>query len=186
MSTRALRTMTGIAAGAWLVVVACGLGEAMAGDGDGNWETWYTIFTVALVLGVTLTALVVAGLTEVAQRPRLRTAGLAVAALGGVASVVGAWALPLWMALLGGGFAMVAAAVPGRRRPLALLAGGQLAGIVVLIAGIEAQVGRRNEWGDYPLAAGIALGVVAVATIAALVGLVAEPRRAVTPSPSGA
>ncbi len=47
-------------------------------------------------------------MTRECARPRLRIAGVAVSALGAVASFVGAWALPLWMTILGAGFALLA------------------------------------------------------------------------------
>jgi hypothetical protein len=60
---------------------------------------------------------------------------------------------------------------PGPRRALALLAAGQLIGILVLIVAIESEVGRADEYGDYPAAGGIAVVVVAVMAIVALVEL---------------
>ena len=83
-----------------------------------------------------------------------------------------AWALPVWMALFGAGFALVGvAAGSARGRLLAVLAAAQLIAIAVLIAGVEAEVGRPDEWGDYPAAGGIALVVVASITVAAIVTL---------------
>ena len=155
----------------------------MVDDGDG-WELPYTVFMLALMVGATLTIAVVAEATHESSRPRLRIAGLAVSALGALACIV-AWAFPLWMTILGGGFAMLAfAAAPAQRRPLALLAAGQLAGVAVLIAGIEAEVGPAGENGDYPLAGGIAVLVVAVTAIVALLALTFD-RRVVAPTPAG-
>jgi hypothetical protein len=114
----------------------------------------------------------------------LRIAGLIVGGLGCAFAAVGAWALPVWMTLLGSGLAMVAgAAEAGRRRVLILMAAGQLTGIAVLIAAIEAQIGRRDAYGDYPAAGGIAVLVVAAVMIAALVGLVRELERQGDESP---
>lgn len=94
---------------------------------------------------------------------------MATGGLGCALAVVAAWALPAWMTLLGVGFAVVAAASdPSRRRALALLAAGQLAGIAVLIAAIKAEVGQPDDYGDYPAAGGIAVIVVAAVTIIAL------------------
>ena len=176
MTARTVRTMTLAAGAAWLVVAASGVAEAIADDGD-DWELSYGIFTVALVIAAALSVAVAAGLTEEADRPKLRTAGLIVAALGGVFAVIAAWALPVWMFLLGVGFGLVAVAAPRGRRPLGLLATIQLAGIPVLIGGIEAEIGRRDSYGDYPAAGGIALGFVALATIGVLLYLMVERRR---------
>jgi len=162
--------MTRVAGFAWLVVAAAGVRSAIVVD-DGDWTVTYTIFSLALLAGAVLSIALAARATRGCNRPWLRMVGLGVSALGGLACVV-AWALPLWMTLLGVGFAIVAvASAPGPRRPLTLLAAGQLVGIVVMFAGIAAEVGRRDEWGDYPAAGGIAVVTVAVMTIVALLGL---------------
>lgn len=185
MSRSALRRMTLVAGVAWLVVAGAELIDGFVDYGE-SWEAPYTVFMVALVVGATLSIAIGAEATRESARPRLRVAALAVCALGAVASVVGAWALPLWMTILGAGFGLLAAsAAPAQRRPLVLLAAGQLAGIVVLIAAIEAQVGRVDEHGDYPLASGIAVLVVAATAIAALLALTFD-RRAVAATPVGA
>jgi hypothetical protein len=49
-----------------------------------------------------------------------------------------------------------------------LLAGAQLLGMAFLFAGMAAEVGRVDEYGDYPAAFGIGLAVTAVATIVSL------------------
>ena len=183
MSRNTMRTMALVAGVAWLVVAGSELIGGLVDYGDG-WELPYTVFMLALMVGATLSIAVGAEATRESARPRLRVAGLAVSALGGLACVV-AWALPMWMTILGAGFAMLAAAArPAQRRPLALLAAGQLAGIAVLIAGIEAEVGRADEYGDYPLAGGIAVLVVAATAIVALLALTFD-RRAVMASPAG-
>lgn len=184
MSSSAVRTMSVVAGAAWLVVAGAELIDGLADYGD-SWEAPYVIFTMALVVGATLTLGVGAQATRESARPRLRMAGLAVSALGAVASFIGAWALPLWMTLLGAGFAVLAlAAGPAQRRPLALLGAGQLAGIAVLIAGIEAEVGRADDYGDYPLAGGIAVLFVAATAIVALRALGFD-RGAVTSTAAG-
>lgn len=185
MSRSAVRTMTLVAAAAWLIVAGSGIIDGFVDYGDG-WALPYTVFALALAVGAALSLAVGAEATRDSPRPRLRIAGLAVCALGAVLSFVGAWALPLWMTILGAGFAILAAtAHPAQRRPLALLAAGQLAGIAVLIVGITAEVGRVDEHGDYPLAGGIAVLVVAATAIVALLTLTFD-RRAVTVTPAGA
>lgn len=185
MSRSAGRTMTLAAAIAWLIVGVAEIVDGFVDYGDG-WALPYAVFMLALVVGAALTIAVSAQATRESPRPRLRMAGLAVSALGAVASFVGAWALPLWMTILGVGFAMLAAAAhPAQRRPLALLAAGQLVGIAVLTVGIEAQLGRVDEHGDYPLAGGIAVLLVAATAIVALLSLSFD-RRAVMTTPAGA
>jgi uncharacterized membrane protein len=185
MSRSAARRMTLAAGIAWLIVGVTGIIDGLVEYGD-DWHMPYTVFMLALVVAATLSVVLGAEATRGCARPRLRMAGLAVSAVGAVAAVVVAWALPLWMTLLGAGFALLAAAAdPAQRRPLALLAAGQLAAIAVLIVGIEAKVGRVDEYGDYPVAGGIAVLVVAAAAIVALVTLTFD-RRAVTATPASA
>lgn len=167
MTTRTMRTLTWVAGFAWLVVAGVGLRSAIVDD-DADWELIYFVFSLALLVGAALSVTVAAWVTRQGGRPRLRLVGLVVSSLGAVASLV-AWAYPLWMTLLGVGFALVTvAAGPRERRAVALLAAGQLAGLAVMIAAIEAEIGRRDEWGDYPLASGIAVGVMAAMTLVAL------------------
>jgi hypothetical protein len=185
MSRNAVRRMTLVAGAAWLVIAGSELIHGLVDYGEA-WEAPYIVFVLALVVGATLTIAVGAEATVVSTRPKLRMAGLAVSALGVVASFAVAWALPLWMTILGAGFALLAAAAgPAQRRPLAVLAAGQLAGIAVLIAGLEIGIGRADEYGDHPLAGGVALVVVAATAIVALMSLTFE-RRTVTASPAEA
>ena len=185
MSRSAVRTMTLVAGAAWLIVAGSGMIDGFVDYGD-DWATPYTLFMLALAMGASLSIAIGAEATRENARPRLRMVGLAVSALGAVACLVGAWALPLWMTILGAGFAMLAAAAePAQRRPLALLAAGQLAGIAVLILGITAEVGRVDRHGDYPLAGGIAVLVVAATAVVALLTLTFD-HRAVTATPAGA
>jgi hypothetical protein len=140
-------------------------------DEGSDWELTYTFFSLALLVGAAASVRIAMLASRRSARPRLRMVGLAVSGLGGAAALV-AWALPLWMTVLGVGFAMIAvASEPHQRRAVALLAAGQLTGLAVLFAGISAEVGRRDEWGDYPAAGGLALVVVAAITVYAVFGL---------------
>ncbi len=167
MTTRGMRTLALVAGVAWLVVAGYGVRSAVVED-DRGWELTYTVFSVALLVGVAASVGIATLATRQSGRPRLRMLGLVVSGLGGVAALV-AWALPLWMTILGVGFAMVTVASGSRqRRAVALMAAGQLVGLAVMFVGIAAEVGRRDEWGDYPAAGGIAVVVVAAMTIIAL------------------
>lgn len=187
MKTNVLRRASVLGGCAWLGVAGYGISRAITDSGD-EWGVAYALFTVALLVGAASTVLIVAVASRQGDRPRLRVAGLVVSGLGCAVALMAAWALPVWMTLLGAGFALVGvAAGPGRGRLLAVLAAAHLLAIPVLIAGIEAEVGRRDEWGDYPAAGGIALVVVASITVVAIVTLAREAERFEDiPSPSHA
>ena len=171
MKRNVLRRASVLGACAWLGVAGYGISTAIAESGD-DWEVGYTLFTAALLLGAVSTLLIVAAVSRQGHRPRLRMAGLVISGLGCVVAALAAWALPVWMTLLGAGFALAGVAAGSVRGRLpAVLAAGQLVAIAVLVAGLEAEVGRPDEWGDYPAADGIALVVVAAVTVAAIVTL---------------
>jgi hypothetical protein len=179
MKTNVLRRVCVLGGCAWLGVAGYGVSTATTESGD-HWRVGYALFTVALLLGAVSTVLIVAVASRKGNRPRLRMAGLVVSGLGCGVALVGAWALPVWMALLGSGFGLVRVAAGSvRGKLLAVLAAAQLIAIAVLIAGIEAEVGHRDEWGDYPAAGGIALVVVASITVAAIITLT----RSAVPAP---
>ena len=169
MDTKTRWTLTAAGAIAWLVVAGYGVLETKPED-NGGWEGPYTAYMLALVIGAALIVMTAAIATPPSVgRRRLRTAGLVVGGVGVLSTIV-AWALPMWMTLLGIGLAMVAAAAgPRERRALFALAAAQALGFVALFAGIAAEVGETDSYGDYPAAGGIALVVTAVVTIAALV-----------------
>jgi hypothetical protein len=167
IDARTMRTLTWMGGFAWLVVAAYGVRTTVV-DGDRDWKQAYAVFGVALFVAAAISVTVAARVSRHCHRPRLRYAGIVVSSVGVVASVV-AWALPLWMTMLGVGLAMITAASDRReRRRLAALAAGPLVGLALLIAGIAVEVGRRDEWGDYPVAAGLALIVTALVAIVAL------------------
>ena len=174
MTTGTRRMLAVVAGLAWLAVAWYGYWEIKDSDSDG-WEGPYLVLTIGLIVGATLSLMASAWLTQQGGRRRLRMAGLIVSGVGVVATLV-AWALPLWMTLLGVGFAMVAvASAPRERRVVTLLAAGQLIGMAALFVAIAAEVGEPDSYGDYPAAGGIALIVTAVLTIAALVELTRTP-----------
>ena len=164
------RALTLVAALGWLIVAGYGIRSAMVHD-DGDWQLAYIVLSLALLLAAAASVRIAALATRQSGRPRLRMAGLVVSSLGCAATLM-AWAIPLWMTVLGVGFAMVAvSSEPHQRRPLVLLGAGQLVGVAVMFAGSAAEVGPRDEWGDYPAASGIAVAVAATMTIIAIFGL---------------
>ena len=71
------------------------------------------------------------------------------------------------MTLLATSLAILTMAAPPDMRPgLATVAAGHIAGIVVTVVAIEAEIGRQDSYGDYPAASG--LGVCAAAAGSAL------------------
>lgn len=154
-----------LAAASWLVVGGHGAREAAEA---GGWLASYHLFAVALAVASVFTVAAVGSSTGPPARPRLHTAGLAVAGFGVVTTLM-AWALPLWMVVLGAGVALIAAATSRRERAATIaLAVAPFVGLATLIVAIEAEVGSPDEYGDYPAAIGIALVVTALGMIGSL------------------
>jgi hypothetical protein len=158
--------LTALAAAAgWLVVGGHGAREAAEA---GGWLASYRLFAVALAVAAVLTVAAVGSSTAPPVRPRLHTAGLAIGGFGVVTTLV-AWALPLWMVVLGVGIALMAAATTRRERATTFaLAIAPFIGLATLIVSIEAEVGSPDEYGDHPAAAGVALVITALGMIGAL------------------
>ena len=167
-SSKPLRPLMVVAGAAWLMVAVSGVWSAVQ-DGDyGDWVASYAVFTLSLIVAAIVSVSVVAKLTHGARRPRLRKVGLVVAGLGCFMSIV-AWALPVWMVLLGSGYALIALSLrPPMRRAIACLSAAQLAGTPALIVATEIGVGTPNDYGDYPAARAIALVITAAITILGL------------------
>lgn len=168
MPTDAVRTLTSFAALAWIVVGGYGLWGILAEDSGDSWQTPYLIFAIALFLGAALAVAAIWSVSRRDERSLTRAIGLGVCVVGLLSTLV-AWALPLWMTLLAIGFSVVA--VSGQRpwrRSVAFLAGAQLLGMAALFVGMAAEVGRRDEYGDHPVAFGIGIVVTSGATLVAL------------------
>ena len=168
MPTDTARTLTSLASLAWIVVGGYGLWGILVEDSGDNWQTPYLIFASALFLGAALTVAAIWTVSRQDQRSPTRVIGLGVCVVGLLSTLV-AWALPLWMTLLAIGFGLVA--VSGQRpwrRSVALLAGAQLLGMAAMFVGIAAEVGRRDEYGDHPVAFGIGIVVTTAATVVSL------------------
>ena len=175
MPTSTLRSLTALAALAWIVVGGYGMWEVLAEDSGDNWETPYAIFGIALLLGTLLSVAAVWLVGRHEDRSAMRTAGFVVLALA-VVSTLAAWALPLWMTLSALGYALVAGAGAAPwRRAVGLLGLAPLLGMAALFIGIAAEVGSQDEYGDHPAAFGIGTIVTAAVTVAALVQLRRTP-----------
>jgi hypothetical protein len=151
--------LAGSASLCWLGVGILAVWDVASDEGGEG--SRYVLFSVALLLAAVLTVAAAESCTRATERAALRWCGLGIGVLA-VASTLVAWASPLWMTLLAISLAVLAAAAPsGLRAGLVTVSAGHVAGIVVTVAGIEAEVGRQDSYGDYPAAAG--LGVCAAA-----------------------
>jgi hypothetical protein len=168
MPTDTVRTLTSLASLAWIVVGGYGLWGILVEESGDNWQTPYLIFASALFLGAALTVAAVWIVSRREERSRTRVIGLGVCVVGVLSTLV-AWALPLWMTLLAVGYAVVGVSgLRPWRRSVAFLAGAQLLGMASMFVGIAAEVGRRDEYGDHPVAFGIGIVVTAAATVVSL------------------
>ena len=168
MPTGSIRAFSSLACLAWLVVGGYGLREIVVKDTGDGWEVPYLIFTIALFLGALLTLAAVSQVSQHDGRSPMRVIGLVVGVVGLLSTLV-VWALPLWMTLLAAGYALFAiSGLRPWRRSVALLAVAQVLGMAAMFVGIAAEVGRRDEYGDYPAAFGIGIVVTAAATVVSL------------------
>jgi hypothetical protein len=151
--------LAGSASLCWLGVGILGVWDVASDEGGEG--TRYVLFSIALLLAAVLTLAVAESCTRATERSVLRWSGLGVGGIA-VASTLVAWAGPLWMTMLAISLAFLAvAAPPDMRVGLATVSAGHVAGIVVTVAGIEAEVGRQDSYGDYPAAAGLGVCVAA-------------------------
>jgi hypothetical protein len=169
MTRFTVRPLIALAALGWVVIGGHGLWTIVVEESSGDdWEIRYLVSSIALFVASLLTLVVLWRATSDGARSPMRVVGLAVTSLGVLSTVV-AWALPLWMTLLAVGYGLLFVSMgQSRLRPVVLLAGAQLLGMAFLFAGMAAEVGRVDEYGDYPAAFGIGLAVTAVATIVSL------------------
>ena len=165
MSKSTVRPLTSVAAFSWLVVGGSGLWQVIAEDSSDNWEIAYSIFAIALLLGSLLTVVAVWRASRPADRSLVRSIGLAVCALGALSTVVALSGSQSW------------------RRPVAFLAVAQLLGMMTLFIGLTAELGQRDEYGDYPAAFGVGLVVTAAATLMSLYQLDRSANTSVASTP---
>ncbi len=154
----------------WLGVGAYGIWVVSTEGTSDTWEQPYLLFSIALLLATASTLVLGWAISRSTARNGARRVGIGFGALAVVSSLV-AWALPLWMALVALSAASFAVA-SGRpvRSGLAGMAAGQVIGMVALFAAIEAEIGPRDSFGDYPVAFGISLvvaGLISALAVAA-------------------
>jgi hypothetical protein len=126
-------------------------------DSEANgWQVFYAIFTVAVLAAGVLTVLAMIGVSRRSGGLGIPgMIGLAVAGLGVVASII-AWAVPLWMGLLGigllvfGGAALNNGVAPKRSTMLA--SSGFIIGFILWVALNASKVGAVDSYGDYHVA----------------------------------
>ncbi len=156
----------------WLV--ATGASWLGAVDDDGSWWAEYAAYNLSLI-GATVATLFAIGRVVPPRRSAVVVVAWAFLGLGLLGVVLVAWALPFWAAWLALGCAALAWTSPPHRTALLTLAGAQVAGIVALIVASQARVGDVDDYGDYPLAWPIGIGVTALITGVGLWLLVRRP-----------
>jgi hypothetical protein len=121
-------------------------------------ESWPFLVFVGFIVGAgAMTLMAAAGLRERhGGFGKLGMAGLIVAGVGVVVTLIVAWAIPFWMTLQGVGYLFVALAVlPMRvapRMPTIAYGSGLLVGAITWAIARSLEVGSIDEFGDYPLA----------------------------------
>ncbi len=169
MTRNNFRALCSLAAVGWLLVAGSGARMTIVEDAGDDWQIPYLVFAVGLVIAAALTTAAVwtASLGEASSRRGW--IGLGVCSLGVLLSMAAAWAIPVWMALYAVGFALVAAfGSKPWRRAVYLLSGSQILGMAVMFAGIAAELGSADEYGDHPAAFGLGLIVTAAGTVGSL------------------
>ncbi len=174
-----LRTLA-VATLGWVGVGVYGIWEISTEEAGDGWQRPYLLFALSLLLAAIFTIAALWACTHATERQTLRVTGLVVGVVA-VASSLVAWAQPLWATLLALSCILFALAAPRHLRPgVAVLAASQLVGMVALIGALEAKVGRRNSYGDYPVAFGLGIVVTAagaIVGIAILARLIDSARR---------
>jgi hypothetical protein len=163
-------TISLVAAGLWLIAAVTYFLMILRDDDQGNgWQVYYAIFSAALLAAGVLTVLTMIGVSR--RSGGLGIAGmigLVIAGLG-VASSILAWAIPMWMGLLGigllvfGGAALNNGTAP--KRSTLLASSGFIIGVITFTILNLAKVGPVDSYGDRPVAWGIggATGMIIVA-----------------------
>ncbi len=162
-----------IAAAAWLTVpIAWSIGA----DFEGNVLT--LLGWVALVVAGVFSLLAMLGITSAHNRGPMVKTGIAVQALGMVATVVVFWAVPLWAGLYAIAMVLYAIRLPQVRRATLIVAGAMAAAVVAFFVLTALQVGTPDSYGDYPVAWATSYFL---ATIGGAVGNFVLSRREVSP-----
>ena len=139
-----------------------------------DWQGWYAAFTYCILSASILTLVTMIGIGS--RMGGLGVGGwtaVVITGIGVLATLV-AWALFLWMTILGMGmliFGLTMLRRDGMPTVGTLLAStGLLVGFIVFLAASALEVGPVDEWGDYPVAGvlGVTVGLGIVA--AGLVG----------------
>src|SRR5690349_10099873 len=115
MQTRTRRILAVVAGAGWLVVGGYGLRSMLVGPSD-DWAVPYTTFTLGLLVATVLTVTMAAAAQRGERRRLLQIATLVPCVLGAAATALVAWALPLWMTLIGVGLVLMAVASATDRR----------------------------------------------------------------------
>ncbi len=165
------RTIVGGAGLGWLGVGLYGVWEITGKEAGDGWERPYMLYSISLFVAAALTLVIGWEHTRGTDRAVLRRVGIGIGAIAVVSSLV-AWALPLWMTLIGASFVILAIAAPRPQRLiLAVLAAAQIFGMALMFIALFVEVGPQNSYGDYPVAFGLGLVATAGLTMLGLAGL---------------
>jgi len=148
-------------------------------DSTFEWEgigsTTYVVATVALAVAFFCLAFTTVGIIQrTGTKGILPIVAFVLVGLGTVAAMM-AWFTPGWM-LLGGLGALIGAIVVlrsglGSTTATLLYGLGLLGGLALTMLLTTLEVGRVDEWGDYPLAYSFGIGVGCYATAVGLLGI---------------
>ncbi|HSJ70778.1 MAG TPA: permease prefix domain 1-containing protein [Acidimicrobiia bacterium] len=164
-----------IAAGAWAAALA--LIALSTWRDPGESLPLYVATVVAVSIAGSLGLVAMVGLSSrLGGLGVIGMTGLAVTGLGVVVAFVLTWAFAIWMAIQGIGMLMLAlAARPSAEVPqvgLLAMGSGFILGTIAFAVANIAEVGHRDEFGDYPVAwfIGAAVGFTILALGLAIVG----------------
>lgn len=161
-----------VAAAAWLVAAAAVVVGDWASD---DWQVGYLAFSASALVAGLLGILAMVGVGK--RHGGLGIAGmvgLAIVGLGVALAAIAAWALPLWMGIQGVGMLVFGVAAFNRgiapKWSTAFVSSGFIIGVITFIVATAAELGDRDEWGDYPQAWELSMVVGAAIVAAGLIG----------------
>jgi hypothetical protein len=145
-----------VAGGLWFASAAFYVATSEFDVGDDGMRT-YAVYAAMVLAASVLGLLAMVGVSKrLGGLGRSGMAGLVITGVGVAAAGIIAWALPLWMGLMGLGMLMFGLAVlrttAAPKWGTLLVSSGFVIGVITFIIANAAKVGDRDVWGDYPTA----------------------------------